>query len=47
MSDICEEDNIIILEEMLKVLKPIKLAVEALSRRNTNLLAADAIVFAL
>lgn len=32
---------------MLKVLKPIKLAVEALSRRNTNLLAADAIVFAL
>lgn len=38
------EGNIIVLKSLLDVLKPVQLAVEALGRRDMNLLKADAIV---
>lgn len=44
MDDLWVEDNIKVLKNLIDILKPIKLAVEALCRRNTNLLTADVIV---
>lgn len=37
-------ENIVTLNNMLKVLKPIEMAVERLSSRDANILTADAIV---
>lgn len=42
-STLLDDSNIHILTDIFKALKPIKLAVEALGRRDTNLLTADAI----
>lgn len=44
MGELWVEDNISILKNLLNILSPIKLAVEALCRRNINLLTADVIV---
>lgn len=44
MGDLWIEGNIVTLNNMLQVLKPIQIAVERLSSRDTNILTADAIV---
>lgn len=41
------EENLTPLTNILQILKPIQIAVEAMSRRDTNLLAAEAIVITL
>lgn len=43
-SNIWEEKHVAVLETLLDVLRPIKDAVEALSRRDMNLLVADVVV---
>lgn len=44
MGELWIEENIITLNNILKVLKPIKLAIERLSSRDSNILISDAIV---